>query len=117
MKPGKPLERKVGLKRGNGPERKTGLSPQSDKRKKENRVRKKVAYATFGRNPVCSRKGCNKPARDCHEPLTRGRGGSITDPANMAPLCRTCHDELTFGEPDWAYEQGLKKHSWPGDAA
>jgi hypothetical protein len=117
VNPGKPLERKAGLKRGNGPERKTGLKPQSDKRKKESRIRKKVAYATFGHDPICSREDCNRPAWDCHEPLTRARGGSITDPENMAPLCRPCHDELTFGEPDWAYEQNLLKHSWPGDAA
>lgn len=92
------------------------ISPVSDKRKAENRVRSKVAHATFGRNPVCYRPGCTSPARDCHEPLTRGRGGSIVDPLNMIPLCGPCHSEIQFG-PEWAYKDGLMKHSWPGDAA
>ena len=36
--------------------------------------------------------GCNGWADDVHEPLTRGRGGSITDPENMILVCRSCHD-------------------------
>lgn len=123
LKATKGLERRTGLartselNRGSQLERTGRLRQQSPKRRAENRLRKNVAYATFGTDPVCSRDGCNQPAWDCHEPLTRARGGSITDPANMAPLCRKCHDELTNGEPEWAYEQGLLKHSWPGDAA
>lgn len=99
------------MARGKGMERAAGLKPQSKKRQKENRVRKKVAYATFGRDPLCARPGCNQWAWDCHEPLTRARGGSIVDPANMAPLCRRCHDELE-DEPAWAYELKLLVHSW-----
>jgi hypothetical protein len=33
----------------------------------------------------------------------------------MAPLCRACHDEVTFrpdSELGWAYEIGLLVHSW-----
>lgn len=94
------------------------LRPVSAKRAVENRQRRKVAHATFGRNPLCHRPGCTAPAVDCHEPLTRARGGSITDPNNMVPLCRPCHDELTFTEPAWAYEIGVLIHSWSGgDAA
>lgn len=92
------------------------LRPVSAKRAAVNRVRRKVAHATFGRDPWCHRPGCASPAADCHEPLTRGRGGPITDPNNMVPLCRPCHDEIQLG-PEWAYELGLMKHSWPGDAA
>lgn len=97
--------------------RATELKPVSDKRLAENRLRRKVAHATFGRNPQCVAPGCTEEAWDCHEPLTRARGGSITDPANMAPLCRPHHDEITFEEPEWAYECGLLKHSWPGGVA
>lgn len=97
--------------------RATELKPVSDKRKAENRLRRKIAHATFGRNPQCVAPGCTEEAWDCHEPLTRARGGSITDAANMAPLCRDHHDEITFEEPDWAYECGLLKHSWPGGEA
>jgi hypothetical protein len=57
-------------------------------------------------------------ADDLHEPLTRARGGSITDKGNQVPLCRPCHDEITFSpesELQWAYDAGLLVHSW--DAA
>lgn len=92
------------------------LKPVSGKRQAENKLRRKVAHATFGRNPPCSNPRCTSPARDCHEPLTRARGGSITDPANMAPLCGPCHAEVQLG-PEWAYEAGLMVHSWPEGAA
>jgi hypothetical protein len=58
---------------------------------------------------------CTRWADDLHEPLTRARGGSITDPANSTAPCRPCHDVL--GRPDselgWAYKLGLIKHSAP----
>jgi hypothetical protein len=99
------------MKRGTPLKRRTRLRWQSTKRAAENRLRKKVAHAAFGTDPLCSRPGCTAWAEDCHEPLTRARGGSITDPANMAPLCRPHHNELG-SEPAWAYEIGLLKHSW-----
>lgn len=92
------------------------LKPVSAKRAAENKLRREVAHATFGRNPPCSKPGCDQPADDCHEPLTRGRGGSITDADNMVPLCRPHHDAVHLG-PDWAYEAGLMRHSWPEGAA
>lgn len=95
----------------------TPLRRVSKKRAAENRLRSKVAHATFGETPMCARPGCTRPARDCHEPLTRARGGSITDPENMVPLCGPCHTEIQLG-PAWAYELGLMRHSWDGgDAA
>lgn len=89
------------------------IRPVSVKRQAENRVRRKVVDATFGDAPRCVRPGCTRYADDVHEPLTRARGGSITDPANMAPLCRTDHDEVQKG-PAWAYDLGLMAHSWGG---
>lgn len=62
--------------------------------------------------PVCAVPWCTSLADDVHEPLTRSRGGSITDPANAVPLCRPCHTVITDTQPDWAYEQGLLIHSW-----
>jgi hypothetical protein len=59
----------------------------------------------------CGRPDCHRRADDLHEPLSRARGGSITDEANARPLARECHDEITLG-PDWAYEAGLLVHSW-----
>lgn len=113
----KPLTRGSELNNGSGLGRTARIRPQSKKRQTENRERRKVVRATFGEQPMCAAPGCNSWADDVHEPLTRARGGSIADPANMAPLCRPCHDEVTFTEPAWAYEAGLLKHSWPGDAA
>lgn len=94
----------------------TELKPVSDRRKAENRLRRQIALATFGRNPKCAVPECTEAAVDVHEPLTRARGGSIVDPANMVPLCRAHHDAVQLG-PDWAYDDGLMKHSWPGGAA
>ena len=54
------------------------------------RERRKVTDAM---NPVCVR--CGARADDAHEILSRARGGSITDPANLVALCRLCHDFIT----------------------
>jgi hypothetical protein len=115
----KPMARGKGLERGAGPERKTGLKSMSNKRRRVNRVRRKVAHETFGANPVCAVPKCGQWADDAHEPLTRARGGSITDPNNMVPLCRWHNDELAAEEPAWAYPLGLLKHSWdkPADGS
>jgi 5-methylcytosine-specific restriction endonuclease McrA len=91
----------------------------SARRKTENRQRRKMVAGLFGgERPPCRRPGCTRLADDVHEPLTRARGGSITDPANAVPLCRPCHDEVTFrpeSELGWAYDAGLLRHSWDGD--
>jgi hypothetical protein len=36
-------------------------------------------------------RNCLRLASEVHEPLTRGRGGSILDPENSVPICRNCH--------------------------
>jgi hypothetical protein len=74
-----------------------------------------MVNALYPERPQCVRPGCPRLADDIHEPLTRARGGSITDPDNQVPLCRPCHDEVTFrpeSELGWAYEIGLLVHSW-----
>ena len=108
----RPLRAGKHARDGRGP-----LRPVSAKRSAENRQRRKMATATFGEHPPCSRPGCGRMADDLHEPLTRARGGSVSDPANARPLCRACHDEVTFApesELGWAYECGLLVHSWDG---
>ena len=113
-----PLERTSPLRNTTGLARVTRLRPVSAERRVENRERRKVVYATFGDAPLCAVPSCVRLADDVHEPLTRGRGGSITDPENMAPLCRPHHTEITDTEPAWAYALGLLIHSWDGgDAA
>jgi hypothetical protein len=88
------------------------MRAQSKKRQRENRQRRKVVRETFGDQPMCAVPACARWADDVHEPLTRGRGGSIVDPANMAPLCRPHHTEITDHQPAWAYELKLLAHSW-----
>jgi hypothetical protein len=65
--------------------------------------------------PLCVVPGPSHWADDLHEPLTRARGGSITDEANTVPMCRA-HNDMLAQRPEselgWAYDLGLLKHSW-----
>ncbi|MBN6054568.1 hypothetical protein JYK22_21680, partial [Nonomuraea sp. RK-328] len=107
------MSRGKGFKSAANLDRSTPLRTQSKKRQAENRERRHVLNAKYGTGPVrCEVPNCTRLADDAHEVLTRARGGSITDPNNIRAVCRPHHDEITFGEPAWAYEQGLKVHSW-----
>jgi hypothetical protein len=92
--------------------RTTPLRPVSAKQAAKIRRRRAVIAGRGTGRPLCSVPWCPDLADDIHEPLTRGRGGRIDDRANMAPLCRPCHDVITFTEPAWAYALGLLVHSW-----
>lgn len=97
---------------------KTRIKPVSAKRRAQNRERRAMIDILFPVRPLCFVPWCARLADDVHEPLTRGRGGSITDPENAVPLCRPHHDQITFrpeSELKWAYDLGLLVHSW--DAA
>lgn len=109
------LSRRTPLRRGGPLQRRTPLRSVSPRRAAEARRRRELIAELFGGiTPPCARPGCTRQAVDIHEPLTRARGGSITDPGNWVPLCRPCHDEITLG-PAWAYEAGLLIHSWDGE--
>lgn len=58
------------------------------------------------RGPICQRNGCDRPWSEMHEVLTRGRGGSPTDPDNILCLCSDCHRWVTTHEVQ-AREEGL----------
>ena len=78
------------------------IKPMSAKRRAENRKRRKVMLATYGERPRCALcgplmargvvTGCNGWADDADEILRRSAGGSITDPENVRPVGRRCHD-------------------------
>jgi 5-methylcytosine-specific restriction endonuclease McrA len=71
------------------------------------RERKKVIASMVREGPViCAR--CGGRADDLHEVLSRARGGSPADPANMVPLCRPCHAYITE-HPVQAEAEGLSK--------
>jgi hypothetical protein len=127
-----PLARTTGLSRspwsrsvplagtGKGAARtRTPIKAVSDKRRAENRERAAMADRLWPDRREgtvmcgCGRPECSRPAADLNEILPRGRGGSITDEANVVPLSRECHDELTFrpaSELGWAYRAGILKH-------
>ena len=86
------------------------LPAQSAKRKVEQRERSKMLRQTYGTSPQCAR--CSNYADDGHELLSRARGGSITDPANVTPLCRSCHSWVTrnptaAAAEGWALSRGV----------
>lgn len=113
LKQGKPMARGNGFKRTANPLARTASLPkQSKKRQRENRERLAMKNAMFpeGR-PACIVPWCDRWADDLHEPLTRARQGSITDPDNAVPTCRGHNSELTE-EPAWGYELHLLVHEW-----
>lgn len=113
-----PPGRSSGLDRASALRRRAPLRAVSVKRQAENRVRRAMAGALWPERPACAWPGCTSLADDVHEPLTRARGGPVTDPGNAVPLCRPHHDHVTFTRESGlgdAYEHGLLRHSW--DAA
>lgn len=72
----------------------------------EARAHLRLAIMAY-RGPFCEACGLTPvgkyPARqwtDMHEILTRGRGGSPTDPDNILCLCRDCHEWVTTHEEE-----------------
>jgi hypothetical protein len=76
------------------------------------RERRAMLRAKYPGVTLCEVPYCNEAASDPHEPLTRARGGSTTDPANVRAVCRGHHSELHDTEPEWGYDLGFLAHSW-----
>jgi hypothetical protein len=136
LKRGTGLKQGTALKRDSQLKRGARLAPVSGKRRQENRRRRAMVAEMWPERPLCvvyvmSQANpdvipgevigqCGRWADDVHEPLTRARGGSISDPENAVVPCRACHDAITFSpesELVWAYEAGLLVHSWAATAA
>lgn len=87
----------------------------SAKRQAENKLRREVIMRKYGDGFVSCEvgffinSGCEGNAVDVHEPHTRARGGSITDPDNMVAVCRSCHDWIHNNSVE-ATEIGLLSH-------
>ena len=73
--------------------------------------RRKLVAELMADNPPCVYPGCDQLGVDPHEPLTRARGGSILDPANVVPICRPHHDWCD-AHPIEAEALGLLRWSW-----
>jgi hypothetical protein len=56
-------------------------------------------------------RGCTWQASEVHELLSRARGGSIVEDANVASLCHWCHGWTTT-EPRLATMAGLQRSRW-----
>ena len=83
------------------------LAPVSRKRARLLRERRKVTDAMKAEGDVlCVR--CGRMASDAHEIVSRARGGSIVDRANIIPLCREDHRWVTEN-PLLAEREGLSK--------
>lgn len=81
---------------------------QRARRAKVLRERRKVLAELYPRPVLCAIRWddrCQGAATDPHEPLTRARGGSITDRANIVPACTVCH-ELVHANPAEAERRG-----------
>lgn len=96
-------------KRVGGKLRNRSTKGAAEERKRGNLLREMFPE---GEGRGCTVPGCGREANDAHERLTRGRGGSASDPENIVPLCRRHHDEVHAEEPLWAYELGILIHSW-----
>ena len=96
----------------------TPIKKVSARRARENRARAAMAdrlWPDRREGTVMCSCGCGYPADDLHEPLSRARGGGITDEENAVPMRRACHDKVTFtpeSELGWAYKAGLLRHSF-----
>ena len=113
------------LKRSDKPMKRSQIKPMSSRRHAENRERRRVMADVFGPRETwaCSVAGtmlaaglmgpCYGPING-HEILTRGRGGSITDPSNILLLCDR-HNEWCSSHSDDAHRLGLLKHNWEGE--
>lgn len=113
--PSTPLAREVPLQAYAGLQRYQPIRPVSDRRRAENRERAAMAGRLWpdrrDGTVMCAVPWCDRRADDLHEPLTRARGGSITDEENAEPVCRQHNDELTL-EPQWGYDLRFLRHSW-----
>lgn len=92
------------------------LGNESPKRRKANRERRKIVQQLREQVNGCQFPHQNTPIRcfgalEPHEPLTRGRGGSITDPNNILMLCHNSHQWVTT-HPVEAKELEMVKNSW-----
>lgn len=105
-----PLRRSASLATVTPLESRRRLSPVSAKRRAKQRERRRAVDAKWPDRPRCVVPGCSRLADDVHEPVTRARGGSITDPANLVAVCRWCHGWL-HDHPAEAAELGLLKPS------
>jgi len=111
-----PLRARTPLTAGTGLERSARLRPRSAKTAALYRnERVPLVAELFAEPSICEVPWCTSLATDPHEPLTRARGGSITDRGNVRKVCHPHNVMFASDEQPWMYELGFLVHSW--DAA
>ena len=98
-------------------ERRKSIRSVSTKTARRNRLRRAFVQEVLEKQPGCEARlgGCTHRATEVHEILTRARGGSILDRANVVALCHACHSFITVN-PTWAFQNGWMLSSWCGPA-
>ena len=81
------------------------------KRAREQEAARPARREQLAEYPYCEPKveampGACFGALTVHEPWTRGRGGPLGDPRNMATACQFHNDEMTQGQQAWAEANG-----------
>lgn len=99
------------------PMRRVPLNPVSGKRRAENRERTAALAPLRAAQPWCSRCGATGVALDAHELLSRARGGSITNLANIVLLCRADHTWVTEHPVEAAAEGWVLRADVPEEAS
>ena len=108
------------IKRGSPPRRYARLRPVSRKRRRLERARRQCRDAVFNRaDGNCELRipgVCVGQGGQVHEPLSRARGGSITDDRNAKLSCYACHDWV-HEHPEQAEKLGLLRSAYAGGGA
>lgn len=92
------------------------LPRESKKRKAVAAGRRSFVRQFLHDHPRCQVRwdgGCTGTATAVHEPLTRARGGSITDPTNAVATCWWCHAQV-HANPEAATARGFLRSQFAG---
>lgn len=106
--PAEPTQRAVTLQRAG---RLRYRSPKTAAVYRDQRI--PLTQAMLAERPWCEIRwddGCTRRADALHELLSRGRGGSITDPENCVPACNHCNGAVS-DNPVEAEARGFLKRS------
>lgn len=93
------------------------IKPVSNARRAENKIRGAVLADVLMRDGYRCKVRDYLPDVFClgrltgHELLSRGRGGSIINPANIVAACER-HNGYLHDNPEKAHALGLLKHAW-----
>jgi hypothetical protein len=100
------------------PPKRTSIAPMSKKAKAEHAIYMPIRNEYMKEHPVCE--CCNQgPSNEIHHIMgrvgyankdARLRGIKLLwDKKHFLAVCRSCHNEIHFGSPEWARKKGYIK--------